>query len=48
MEYGPKVDLWSLGIIMYILLVAYHPFDPNGDATDDEMWNSIVSAQVGS
>ena len=31
---------------MFILLVAYHPFDPNGDATDDEMWSAIVNAQV--
>lgn len=45
-EYGPKVDLWSLGVIMYILLVAYHPFDPSGEASDDEMWSAIVSGKV--
>ena len=25
--YGPEVDCWALGVIMFILLAGYHPFD---------------------
>ena len=30
--YGFKVDMWSVGIIMFIMLSGYHPFDPRGVA----------------
>ena len=30
--YGFKVDMWSVGIIMFIMLSGYHPFDPHGVA----------------
>lgn len=29
--YGKEVDLWSLGIIMYLLLSRYLPFDDDDD-----------------
>ena len=28
--YDHAVDMWSLGVLMYILLVGFHPFDPSG------------------
>ena len=35
--YGVEVDLWALGVITFILLSGYHPFDPLGDADDAEV-----------
>lgn len=30
--YDFKIDIWSVGIIMFIILSGYHPFDPQGTA----------------
>ena len=29
MDYSEKVDLWSLGGVIYFMLVGRHPFDEN-------------------
>ncbi len=33
----PSMDMWSLGIILFIMLTGLHPYDLNGNATDEEI-----------
>jgi serine/threonine protein kinase len=40
---GSASDMFALGIIYYIMLVGCHPYDPMGDATDDELRLNIIS-----
>ena len=42
MKYNEKVDLWSLGIVMYILLTGKSPYFGN----DDEKMNSEYLVEV--
>jgi len=44
-KYGPKVDVWSMGVIMFVILVAFHPFDPDGVYSDATMWSKITKCE---
>jgi doublecortin-like kinase 1/2 len=41
--YGLKVDIWALGVIVYVLLCGYPPFvSPTGE--QEELFDLILSA----
>uniref|UniRef100_A0A7S2SI81 cGMP-dependent protein kinase n=1 Tax=Mucochytrium quahogii TaxID=96639 RepID=A0A7S2SI81_9STRA len=40
-------DMWALGVITYILLLGCHPFDRNGNATDQVIANRALRGSLG-
>ena len=38
--------MWSLGVLMYILLVGYHPFDPEGEASEQEVLANMKAGRI--
>lgn len=43
-RYNSSVDIWSLGCVLYILLVGVHPFDPSGDSPEAQILARVATA----
>ena len=38
--------MWALGVLTYMLLTASHPFDDEGQASDDQIRHNILHRQA--
>ncbi|CAM9642609.1 unnamed protein product [Phaeothamnion confervicola] len=45
-SYGLQVDMWSIGVIMYILLGGYPPFHDDNQATQAKLYQKIKKGKV--
>lgn len=43
--YDWRCDLWSVGVLLFVILAAYHPFDVDGTNTDKMMQELIAKGE---
>ncbi|KAG6594165.1 CAMK protein kinase [Phytophthora cinnamomi] len=44
-KFGPKADMFALGIVLYILLCGSHPFDTYNNLSDEEIRKRILKGK---
>ncbi|RLN86708.1 hypothetical protein BBJ28_00020910 [Nothophytophthora sp. Chile5] len=42
---GCAMDVWALGVVLFIVLCGRHPFDPTDDASDEELQRRIRAGE---
>lgn len=43
MQYGPSVDWWSLGVLLYEMLSGHAPFEAENE---DDLFESILNEEI--
>ncbi len=46
LELATETDMWAAGVVLFIMLTGAHPFDLNGDATEEEILQRIITDEI--
>ena len=45
-DYGKGVDIWSAGVVMYMLISGVHPFSYKSRSLDNELYCKLLRDQT--